>query len=403
MRLNSDLKVSVIVPVYGEAEYLPSCIESIQKQTYKNLEIILVDDGSPDSCPTICDYYAKKDKRIRVVHKINSGLVEARKTGIRLASGYYVIYVDGDDEIVTNYIEKLVKIAKDNDVDVVADGFCKSINGKRTKYLNSLEVGRYNKNEMKAKIYPYMISCCGFYSFGIFTYIWGKLFKRKNLVSNQLSVPSQLIIGEDSSCIYPLLFDVKSIFITDVCGYIYRQRTGSLLRLKKNDSSMLMRLKLCYNYLRNRFYEMKVFDIMRNQLNNYIISQMLMLSDCIVELDPILNKSFPFLNINPNDKVIIYSAGAFGMHLYSQYINTKCCSIVALCDPDNEYLGDNVISFQESIQKEFDKIVVASVDRKFIDSAIQLIQSYGISKNIILTIDDNKDFVYKYCERLLKG
>lgn len=401
MKLNNELKVSVIVPVYGEEKFLPSCIESICNQTYKNLEIILIDDGSPDSCPAICDSYAKLDNRIRVIHKMNSGLVEARKTGIRLATGYYVIYVDGDDEIISNYIEKMVKVANDNKVDFVADGFYKSINGKKTKYLNPLNVGRYNKNEMKTKIYPYMISCNDFYSFGIFTYVWGKLFKRKFLVNNQLSVPSQLIIGEDSSCVYPLLFDVKSIFITDICGYIYRQRQGSLLRLKKNDCLMLDRLKLCYKYLYNRFFEMSVLADMKHQLKKYIISQMLMLSDCIVESDPLLSKSFPFVNINLKDRVIIYSAGAFGMHLYSQFLSTKCCNIVALCDPDNEILGENVISIQESVKKEFDKIVIASVDRAFIDRAIQEIQSYGISSNKILTIDNDKEFVFKYCEELL--
>ncbi len=89
--------ISVIVPIYGIEKYLGICVESIIKQTYKNLEIILVDDGSNDRCPELCDLYAKKDSRIKVIHKNNGGLVSARKTGIKIASGDYATYVDGDE------------------------------------------------------------------------------------------------------------------------------------------------------------------------------------------------------------------------------------------------------------------------------------------------------------------
>ena len=97
--------ISVIVPIYGIERYLGICIESIIKQTYKNLEIILVDDGSKDRCPEICDLYAKKDTRIKVIHKENGGLVSARKAGIRIASGNYATYVDGDDWIEPGYYD----------------------------------------------------------------------------------------------------------------------------------------------------------------------------------------------------------------------------------------------------------------------------------------------------------
>ena len=94
--MKTDL-ISVIVPIYRIDRYVGLCIESLINQTYKNLEIILVDDGSPDRCPEICDLYAKKDSRIKVIHKENGGLVSARKAGIMTATGKYVGYVDGDD------------------------------------------------------------------------------------------------------------------------------------------------------------------------------------------------------------------------------------------------------------------------------------------------------------------
>ena len=96
--------ISVIIPVYKVQDYLPKCIESVLQQTYHNLEIILVDDGSPDKCGKICDSYARKDERIRVVHKTNGGLASARNAGLECATGDYVCFIDSDDWITKNEI-----------------------------------------------------------------------------------------------------------------------------------------------------------------------------------------------------------------------------------------------------------------------------------------------------------
>ena len=396
-------KISVIVPVYGEDKYLPSCIESIQDQTYKNLEIILVDDGSPDRCPQICDQYARNDDRIRVIHKMNAGLVEARKTGIRLSTGEYIAYVDGDDIIEVDFIERMVEVATAEEVDVVIAGFCKNINGSKIRYLNNIPCGRYDKDKIEERILPCMISNNDFYSFGIFTYVWNKLFKREILFHNQLSVMSQLVIGEDSSCVYPTLALADSVFITDYCGYHYRQRAGSLLRLRKNKSSMIDRLMECRKYLYNRFLEIGYKSIIEKQIDSYIYSQMIMLSDCLVGRDSSLEKSFPFSKIETSDRVIIYSAGAFGMHLYCQYKEYECCKLVALCDPDYMVLDDGIISIEEAIKNNYDKIIVASIDRAFIEESRYIAQELGIEKNKVVTIDDNLDYVLDYCRSLTGG
>lgn len=107
--------ITVIVPVYNVQSYLAKCLESIVKQTYNNLQIILVDDGSPDDCPRICDEWAKKDKRIEVIHKINGGLSDARNVGLRNAKGSYICFVDSDDILDEHYIEWLYEAIYDND------------------------------------------------------------------------------------------------------------------------------------------------------------------------------------------------------------------------------------------------------------------------------------------------
>ena len=106
--------ISVIVPVYNIEKYLPRCVDSILNQSYKNIEIILVDDGATDNCPTICDEYAKKDGRVVVVHKVNGGLSSARNAGLDVAKGEYIVTVDGDDFVAQDYVWHLYKILKDN-------------------------------------------------------------------------------------------------------------------------------------------------------------------------------------------------------------------------------------------------------------------------------------------------
>ena len=102
----NTIKISVIVPIYRIEDYLPKCIDSLLQQSFKDFELILVDDGSPDNCPKICDDYAKLDQRVKVIHKSNGGLLSARKAGLEAASGTHIAYVDGDDWVDHFYLLK---------------------------------------------------------------------------------------------------------------------------------------------------------------------------------------------------------------------------------------------------------------------------------------------------------
>lgn len=112
-------KISVIIPVYNVENYLTKCIESVQKQTYENLEIILIDDGSKDRCPLICDEYAKKDQRIKVIHKENGGLASARNKGLDVATGDLISFIDSDDWIDSDMYERMIKMKNDTNAEIV--------------------------------------------------------------------------------------------------------------------------------------------------------------------------------------------------------------------------------------------------------------------------------------------
>lgn len=147
MRENEPL-ISVIVPVYKVEQYLDRCVTSLVNQTYKNLEIILVDDGSPDGCPQMCDAWAKKDDRIKVIHKENGGLSSARNAGLQLAIGEYIGFVDSDDWVETDTYEHLHTILSDNEADFSAIEM--EITEKETNFLQSrpLRVGILDKKEL---------------------------------------------------------------------------------------------------------------------------------------------------------------------------------------------------------------------------------------------------------------
>ena len=146
-------RVSIIVPMYGVEKYVEQCIDSLLKQTLQEIEIILVDDGSPDRSGEIADEYAKKDSRIKVVHQKNSGLGPARNTGIRVATGDYIGFVDSDDWANHQMFARLYEVAVKNNADIVVSGHCEVTNGVVTKIKrHPLEGQTLNSSEQIMEI-----------------------------------------------------------------------------------------------------------------------------------------------------------------------------------------------------------------------------------------------------------
>ena len=255
------IKVSLIVAIYNVEKYLRECIDSLVNQTYKNLEIILVDDGAKDSCPEICDEYKKQDSRIVVIHKPNGGLVSARKAGIKIATGDYVLNVDGDDFIEPDMIEQMLKKAIENDADVVISGYKSHSEKQVIKLGNYAESGIYTGeklNELKCKLFY----SGNFYEGQVIPAVWNKLMKHSLLLLLQLSVPEKIKMGEDIAVTFPAITKSNCVVIdNEFCPYHYRLVENSMSR--KNDEIYFERVAILFSYLDSIFTEVKTIKSLK--------------------------------------------------------------------------------------------------------------------------------------------
>lgn len=243
----NTVNISVIVPIYGIEKYLHECIDSILDQSFLNFELILVDDGSPDNCPEICDDYSRKDTRIKVIHKENGGLLSARKAGLKEATGKYISYVDGDDWVDKFYLDTLFKLAEANDSDLVVTGHFREFDGK-IETIKPKMAGIYDEDELKSSIIPNAIYNGNFCEHGMSTYVWNKLFKRELLNKILFDVPNEIIMGEDAAITYSYLAISKSLVVSRIPLYYYRQRHDSIVKSIENPKTEYYRLGLLMNF-----------------------------------------------------------------------------------------------------------------------------------------------------------
>lgn len=220
-RVEIKYLVSVIVPVYNVEQYIGRCIESIQRQTYSNLEILLVNDGSKDGSGIICEKYKKLDRRIKIINKINGGLSDARNAGIREAKGEYLVFIDGDDYIKQDYVEKLLYKIVSIDADVVLCSFeLVDDNGKLLKQ----EI----LSELPNEVVGHDILDAVLTSYGYkYVVAWNKIYRKE--IFNKLRFDKDKIY-EDEFINFRLFWNCGKIGILEETLYCYVQRNGSIVQ-----------------------------------------------------------------------------------------------------------------------------------------------------------------------------
>lgn len=258
--------LSVIVPIYRVEPYLKTCVDSILAQDFADMEIILVDDGSPDGCPQICDDYAKKDGRIRVIHQENGGLVRARKAGAQVASGRYVTFVDSDDWIGKGMYRTLQGLAEKTGADILVTGAFLEVesDGRQERLANPAAGGLYTGEKLEM-LRKKMLYSGQFYQPGIYPVVWNKWFEREILLKNLMPIDDRISLGEDMTCTYPCLMDAQSVLIySDEIFYHYRIRKDAMT--KQDARAAAEKYVTLYRYLEQVFPKEKMPQI-AEQLN----------------------------------------------------------------------------------------------------------------------------------------
>lgn len=377
--------ISVIVPIYRVEKYIDQCIWSIRNQTYRHIEIILVDDGSDDRCPQICEQHAKEDERIKVIHKKNGGADSARKAGMLLATGKYVGYVDGDDWIEPEMYEKLLAYAKEYGVDVVESGIIDSgekIQRIRTPYL---EEGCYKDVIFEEKVLHSLLYAGSFYESGIFSYLVTKLFLKEKVMKYQMMEGKASSIQDDTMIGMPCVAQTKSLYITYDCYYHYRVRTDSSKSQVYQEERVVADLFECCPEFFLRFKGTGLDDI---QLLYYAMYWLFYKAPGVFDHTCRDDFLVPFGNIGKEKKIVLYGAGASGIHLERYIRSIAGGNIVGWADRNYRELQEmlNIIEPQKILSLEYDYVIISILKGKAVEGAKKDLIDMGIPEKKILWI-----------------
>ena len=260
MQVEKEPLISIIIPIYNVEAYLTKCIASVVRQIYSNIEIILVDDGSPDNCGKICDAWAEKDSRIVVIHKKNGGLSDARNVGVAKASGKYVTFVDSDDYISSDYVEYLWTLLNENDADVSC-GNVASVYDQKENFLNH--------GKEKIQCFDNVQTCCEMLKFKSIqmTVAWAKLYKRCLLEQNPFPIGRY---HEDEAVMYKIFYESSKTVVGNkkIYGY-YQGNTSSITKSrntkKVNDAIQALEERLDF------FRQHQEYELYRMSLRPYLV------------------------------------------------------------------------------------------------------------------------------------
>lgn len=237
--------ISIVIPVYKVEPYLDRCVRSVVDQTYQNLEIILVDDGSPDRCPELCDAWAEKDARVHVYHKPNGGLSDARNHGAARATGEYIAFVDSDDYVAQNYIEYLYTLMTQTGAEISCCSF-RDVKGDDAGFRNQPDASVEEMTGQEA--------CWAMYRRVQLIVAWGKLYRRQAVLQHPYPVGR---LHEDEAVTYQLLYESTAVAVGNQQLYAYYENGSGIMhnRGRKNEEDILLSFRE-----RMTFFEQKNED-----------------------------------------------------------------------------------------------------------------------------------------------
>lgn len=300
-------KVSIIVPVFNKKKYLNGVLESIRQQEFNDFECILVDDGSTDGSQNICDVFSKKDTRFITVHMSNSGVSNARNTGLKRARGKYITFIDADDSIDINYLKKLVDDIENTGADLVITGMKKYWEDtNNVEYLKTPINGLYAFKEILPQFAEIQLKT------GIFGFCCGKIFKKE--IVNNIFFDASISLAEDFDFYLKIYPKVKKVYFDAECFYGYLQESSNNSVKSDNQIDYLTQLKINLRYREflkyMNSYSNDNQNIIDSRVNDYIYFVILYsnrknIKNNVTELYKLINNDDIITNSNLSLKSII--------------------------------------------------------------------------------------------------
>ena len=372
-----NFKVSIIIPIYNSQEYLEECIKSVLSQSYKNIEIILVNDGSVDDSFLICKKYEKLNSNVLVKNQNNLGAVLARKTGIENATGDYITFVDSDDYVDQDYIEKLMLNMYENDL--VTSGL---IYGNNYAYDGILP-GAYDVN-INSPVIKNMIYAKDNVNIGILTNMCGKMFKTDLVKKIIQEVDAGIYYGEDGEFVYKYVLLCKKVYISEYCGYHYRLNNASVTH--KIHEDFLINVNKLYLSLKKTFEKSEYKEILLSQLEHWISVHIRMAENKMgfSHYEKSIRYIISCKKEIANKNIVIYGAGNVGKDYIRQIIKEDLCNSIKWVDKNWKEKNSiyNIEVENPSIIEVFnyDYIVLAICNEKIIDEIVKCLKELNVDE-----------------------
>lgn len=400
-------KVSIIVPVYNSAMYLSECVDSIMNQVYQDFELILVDDGSTDNSWDVCCSYARRNSKIKTVRQENGGSTKARKSGIKIAEGEYICFVDSDDWIDSCCLEKLYGLAEKNQADIVASGCMIEQTDRSWHHHNKLSEGYYSGKALRESIYPQMLyfDDNGYFAFGILQYLCGKLFKKSVIEQCIYNLDERIYDGEDVACIYDACLKASSIVIDNQPYYHYRVHEKSICSSVRDEKYFANAVYL-YQYISKVFQKSEECEIMIPQLKyfigHFINNGMRSAFGCEYQRSYAASVwRLPEIPSDQNCKIALFGAGTMGFSYYKQLLDNENVEIVLWVDSIayGKRIGGVSIESPEVLKDAgLDFVLIAARKLSDREEIIKQLEGMGIAKEKVLYRDAERySELYEFC------
>lgn len=349
--------LSIIVPVYNSEKHLRQCLDSIVNQSYKDYQLILVDDGSEDQSVDICKSYCAKYANVKLIEGMHKGPFSARKAGVDAAEGNYITFADSDDFISKEAYAK-AEFAMGKNIDVISFDIYRFFDENNIKYdACGFEEKIYCKDEIRNTIFPCMIWNEKMNRYGIDPGLCNKIFKAdivKTVYKKTEMIDFQY--GEDTAITYPILALARSIAISHTAYYYHRQRPRGILAPYIADKDFLGKLYKLYVLLSD---SMSGDTCFQRQIDLFYEESVRFQKWKYGIVDPPVNEIFPFDKIRQGEKVIIYGGGPVGTLYIRQLSQLDYCEVVLWVDQNYKELGNGTQSPDLIAGTEFDHLVIA--------------------------------------------